>query len=97
MLIRMNTLEQAGSTDPFARLDSILNKVKAQAAGAATGVDAPPQPPHHPVAAAGLDFSDPLARESFMGSLRGISGAETEFTPEHNLDPAKVAALLDFD
>lgn len=100
MLIRMNEGEVTREVDPFSRLENLLQKSREKRGAPAERPEAPAAVAA-PQAGAEADFSDPRTREAFLGSLRTLGSSEAQEAPQdalaHQLDPERVAALLDLE
>jgi len=78
--------------DALARLDKLVSQAREKVRVVrGPGEQAPEEQPQ----AAEIDFAKPGVVESFLGQVRG-SGGGSPFA-HHELDPARVAELLDFD
>lgn len=101
MLVRMNDSDVARESDPFARLENLLQKSREKRGLINPAQASAPQAAQQTGAAKDADFSDPNVREAFLGSLRTLgtteSSQEANDALAHHLDPDRVAALLDLD
>lgn len=91
MLIAMQEATAATQKDPLARLESLVLRAKTRIQNTAPHAEMNLNPSRS------LNFEDQNMVQIFMDGLRAPGGLDQESMPQHALDPAKVAALLDLE